>query len=311
MDGGEPEVLLGAAETVAAELPAPEPLLAAVRAGWRAQITQLASVGAAAALHLALLVVLLPGDSEQPGDGGTELEAIAVTMVSEVPIAVGAPEIAPQPAPTEAAPEAQSTPSDAAQQTPRAEAEPPPPPIAALALPPEPEPPEEAPVTLPVAEPKPEPEPPRELAKVEPRPEARETEKPREAANDKKEEPEEETAEPVRQAAAPAPAAAMPAQPPPVSAAPVSAGAMQAYARQIALTLAKSRPKGVGVSGTVRIRFVVSTDGTAAGADVVTSSGKPRLDQLAVAAIQRNAFPPPPAGATESQRTFIVPYQFR
>ena len=258
-------------------------LSVAARRGWSDDRTHFCSLAAAAIAHLVLLVLLLPDASDVLGDHGLEIEAIAVSVVASVPNAAGAAEPVAPAAPAPAAPEPPPEASEAARDQvakPRQQEQ-----VAALTLSPEAEPAEPSPVTLPMAPPK---------LEVVP-----------------KEKPDEEAKEMVIEAAAQFAETTPPPPPPSAAAAPVSAGAMQAYARQLAMTLAKSKPKGTGVTGTVRVRFVVAPDGRPLTTVVVVSSGKPRLDELALATIGQNTFPPPPAGATEPQRTFVVPYDFR
>jgi TonB family protein len=86
---------------------------------------------------------------------------------------------------------------------------------------------------------------------------------------------------------------------------------MRAYAKRVALALARSKPKGIGRRGTVRLRFVVGLEGKTNQVELVTSSGQPKLDHAALATIQRIAFPAPPPSASVTQRTFVVPFEFR
>lgn len=127
---------------------------------------------------------------------------------------------------------------------------------------------------------------------------------------------------PDETAAQPAPAAA---QQPPVSAssaqiaiggerqgdASASPGAIAAYARDVALVLARSKPKGVGLRGRLLVEFKLSPDdGALLASNVVQSSGTPRLDALALAAIAKGKYPRPPTGMTAAQLTYRVPFAF-
>jgi TonB family protein len=90
-----------------------------------------------------------------------------------------------------------------------------------------------------------------------------------------------------------------------------SAGALREYARYVALALTKSKPRGAGVVGTARIKFVIGPDGALATAEIVKSSGNKRLDDDAMAALRRTSFPVPPPNMTILQLTYEVPYHFR
>lgn len=251
---------------------------------WHNEREQLSGLAVAALVHLLLLALLLRAPDNSPlGDQGTEIEAVAVSIVTSIPnhgvmLATTAPAEPMNPSP----PEPEESDDASKQQTiqeMRREA------AAELAMNPEPVPQMTAEITLPEKPP---------------------------IAEEPKEKVEVESAEDPK-AAQPKPAVATPPpQPPPsFSAAPVSVGTMQVYARQLALALAKTKPRGTGVGGTVKLRFIVENDGRPVSTSVIETSGRAHLDELAVAAISRNVFPPPPAGATEMQRTFVVPYSFR
>jgi protein TonB len=90
-----------------------------------------------------------------------------------------------------------------------------------------------------------------------------------------------------------------------------SPGAMREYARYVAQALAKTKPKGTGGLGTVRVKFVIGGDGGLAAVEVAKSSGSPKLDDMALGAVRRTKFLTPPAGMTTAQLTYEVPYNFR
>jgi TonB family protein len=90
-----------------------------------------------------------------------------------------------------------------------------------------------------------------------------------------------------------------------------SPGAVREYSRYVAQALAKSKPKGAGALGTVRVRLMIAADGGLAGAEIAKSSGSPKLDELALGAARKTKFPVPPAGMTPLQLTYEVPYHFR
>jgi TonB family protein len=102
------------------------------------------------------------------------------------------------------------------------------------------------------------------------------------------------------------------AEPTPVSApATASAGAVREFARYVSLAVSRSKPRGSGRHGTVKVRFVIAADGTLASADLARSSGDGRLDAMALEALRQAKFPVPPAGMTLAQLTYEVPYYFR
>jgi TonB family protein len=90
-----------------------------------------------------------------------------------------------------------------------------------------------------------------------------------------------------------------------------SPGAVREYARYVVQALAKEKPKGTGVVGTTLVRFVIAGDGGLASAEVLKSSGTPKLDELALGVVHHVKFPRPPAGMTPLQLTFDIPYHFR
>ena len=61
-----------------------------------------------------------------------------------------------------------------------------------------------------------------------------------------------------------------------------SPGAVREYARYVAQALAKTKPKGTGGLGTVRVKFVIAGDGGLAEVEVAKSSGSPKLDDVAL-----------------------------
>jgi protein TonB len=90
-----------------------------------------------------------------------------------------------------------------------------------------------------------------------------------------------------------------------------SPGAVREYARYVAQALAKTKPKGTGGLGTVRVKFVIAGDGGLAAVEVAKSSGSPKLDDVALGAVRRTKFLVPPPGMTSAQLTYEVPYNFR
>lgn len=237
------------------------------------------SLAVALAAHAFLLFALLPSSSDALGDDVTQLEAIAVSIVSSVPVSVGAQDAATAPAPNEAVEEKPETAAEPERSEPPRE-------VASLTMPPEPSPPPPDAITLPIAQPDP---PPPESPKEQP---------PEEKAEERKPEPQ------------PTAVAALPT-PPPQAAAPANAGVLREYAKRVATTLAKSKPRGAGLVGTVKLRFIVDETGRPTDVSVVVPSGTRSLDEVAMQTLSRSEFPPPPSGLTLTQRTFEVPYQFR
>ena len=267
----------------------------------------------AVGLHgsVALLDAIRP--PEPFGAGGTSLDAISIEVAlvpatalesrpaASVP-AAGAPASldmddgtpAPQPATPAAAP---PQPKVAAA-----------PDVPLIVAKPDPTPPDPEALVLPVAETKPPPTP--DPVQSEPKPDvvkAPETPQP-----------------PAIKATAALPAPAAPrggaaAQtvitpvPPRPGAAAASAGAAQAYARRVAEVLSRNRPSATSGngSGTVRLSFAISEDGGIDDLQVRQSSGQPRIDSLAVAAVRRAKFPAPPPGMSRTERTYEIPYHFR
>jgi protein TonB len=97
--------------------------------------------------------------------------------------------------------------------------------------------------------------------------------------------------------ALPAPAAANP-------------GEISRYANQVRAALARNKPKGRRLRGTATIMFVISPSGKVASAHVARTSGSEQLDQIVLRTVERTAFPSPPAGMSESQLTYVIPFRF-
>jgi protein TonB len=90
-----------------------------------------------------------------------------------------------------------------------------------------------------------------------------------------------------------------------------SPGAVREYARYVSQALGKTKPRGAGGLGTVRIKFVIAADGSLASAEIAKSSGSQKLDVTALEAVRHAKFPAPPSGMTLAQLTYEVPYHFR
>lgn len=99
-------------------------------------------------------------------------------------------------------------------------------------------------------------------------------------------------------------------QPAPVPAV-ASPGVLRDYAGRVQTALDRTKPKGTGLRGTVRLSFAVGPDGKIEFVRMLKSSGNPALDQAAIAAIHRATVPKPPASLSAAQRVFELPYRFR
>ena len=242
----------------------------------RAGRLPLAALAAALAAHAALLYALAADpDDSLAGGGGQQLDAISVTLVDSAVLEAREASIAQPPAPAAAAPIETDDGSAESQPAPLREKK-------------------EA------AEDKQAPAEPAQADAVVPLP------------------PEKLKQEPKQEASTPAPAGGVASRgdtptpvPPQAAPAAASAGAVREYARYVSQALAKSRPRGTGTFGTVRIRLVVSPSGRLTSVEIVKSSGNQRLDEMAVAAVEQARLPPPPPGMTLSQLTYEVPYHFR
>jgi TonB family protein len=273
---------------------------------WRDHLGRALSLLAAVGLHAALIAgTLLQGD-DSPGDAGTALETVAVSLVGSVPVySAPAPETPvaerDQPQDTETPPvdEAVSEPAEASPTpTDKPETEQPPenaePRKQALALdlPPEPVPPPPEAIALPAREPERERDPEPVLRDEQP-PERKDEVKP---------------AQPPPQPDATPPASAVMPQ---VTMAEAAPGVVRAYAGALSKVLDRRKPRSRGLRGMVRVQFVVDPVGRPEGLMVLASSGSEKLDELVLEAIRTMEFPAPPPEMSLRQRTFNVPFAFR
>ncbi|MFJ2995567.1 energy transducer TonB [Pandoraea sp. NPDC087047] len=155
------------------------------------------------------------------------------------------------------------------------------------------------------APPKPQPEPPKpKVAPPPPKP----REQPKNAITQKAEPvaPPQQTAEPVQQAAPTPPAPPAPA-PAPAPSGPIEGLAVKCDEPRVVYPTQSRR---VGEEGTVTLRLVIDTRGVVSSANVVKSSGFPRLDQAArTAALAMRCAPPMQNGrAVEAAAT--KPFNF-
>lgn len=87
--------------------------------------------------------------------------------------------------------------------------------------------------------------------------------------------------------------------------------ALNAYSRDIWRRIAARKPKGLNLSGTTLVSFIVAADGQLLAATVERSSGNRDLDRLALATIDAAApFPPPPVGVSAAPLSFAIPFDF-
>jgi protein TonB len=70
-------------------------------------------------------------------------------------------------------------------------------------------------------------------------------------------------------------------------------------------------PPGTSAQGEARIAFTLDRLGKVTSATVVRSTGDPRLDQAALAAVEKAHFPSVPPEADDSHLNFIAPFAFR
>jgi TonB family protein len=109
-------------------------------------------------------------------------------------------------------------------------------------------------------------------------------------------------------AAAPSPATDFAAT---FAAARASAGELSRFGLEVRTALGRYRPKHAGARGSVQVSFALDEVGQVYRVSVARSSGNNRLDELALDAIRQTQFPVPPAGTTDAQRIYIVPYIFK
>jgi protein TonB len=109
----------------------------------------------------------------------------------------------------------------------------------------------------------------------------------------------------------PKPAATALTVPATTAAATAAPGAATLYATSVVQALARSKPHGVGVRGTVQVRFRITPTGLLDDVRVVSSSGDERLDRMALAAVRSARFGPPPPGLSSSDLSYELPYRFR
>ena len=75
--------------------------------------------------------------------------------------------------------------------------------------------------------------------------------------------------------------------------------------------IARRTSQAAGMSGTMRVQFVVSRSGRISSARIAGSSGNARLDSAALRMVRWARVPAPPADLPESAHTFPIPLSFR
>lgn len=79
---------------------------------------------------------------------------------------------------------------------------------------------------------------------------------------------------------------------------------------QVYAAIARRKPRSKGVSGTVSVRFVVSSSGALISVGIARSSGNGSLDQAALRMVRSARIPAAPAGTSGSRHPFTVPVRF-
>jgi protein TonB len=308
------------------ELPAADPESAPVLATSRRPIRRMVSLIAASGAHVFVLLALVSAPPVEFGYGGTELDAISVSIVpaSAVVARQAVADAAAQAAPSPIAPEpgedsTTSKPAAEKSAVPEQSVRPPLPeqatPDTSLAAPSEVAP-EAAPELA--ADVRSPPKPPEEIdvATADPPPRPLPTEKPVEdAPRDERPTPPSPDAQSAGGATA---QGAAPDLPPEPAAAAASRGEIHAYGTAVQMALlavdqreAKARVSASGAKGTVVVRISLDDKGTLVSAEITKSSGRPHLDDAALLLIRLASFPAPPPGLTADQRSYIAPIRFQ
>jgi periplasmic protein TonB len=259
-----------------------EPMLAAPAL---ARGTPWTGVAASFAVHAALLVVAMFAVQDLgPGSDGTELEAISVSIVSAGALdAIVNPPVEPSPAPPAAIMPNAGTMAEADRdERVAAPAEKPP----------------EAKPELPLLAPDPD------TFIATPRPSLEPVSKPESPL------PQLPDASADTQRTGGAAVSGSAAGTSTAGRAAASPGEVDRYARDVVTAIGRNRPKGVSLKGKVVIEFALRETGDIGSAKVATSSGKAKLDTIALNAIERTRYPAPPTGMTALQLTYRVPFTF-
>lgn len=91
-----------------------------------------------------------------------------------------------------------------------------------------------------------------------------------------------------------------------------SRGNALSYGAHVRAQLARNKPRGIGVRGTVRVSFGIAADGGIRYLKISESSGSAALDDAALTVIRKSApFGEPPADLTPTQLAYVIPFYFR
>ena len=84
------------------------------------------------------------------------------------------------------------------------------------------------------------------------------------------------------------------------------------YGAMVRAQLARHKPSGMGVRGTVMVSFGIDADGEIRYLKVSESSGSAALDNAALAVVRKSApFGQPPVDMTPKQLAYVIPFYFR
>ncbi len=87
-------------------------------------------------------------------------------------------------------------------------------------------------------------------------------------------------------------------------------GKTDEYSRSVIAALIKTKPKPFAIRGSVMVSFEIGPGGALKYVKLVDSSGNTAMDDVALSAIRRAIFMPPPPTATPSDLTYIIHYVF-
>jgi periplasmic protein TonB len=82
------------------------------------------------------------------------------------------------------------------------------------------------------------------------------------------------------------------------------------FGRGVIRALRRTMPEPRGETGRVTVRLLLSDTGNLAELQLIRGATDPTLTQSVVFAVRQSSFPIPPAGATVSDRTFLVTYVY-
>ncbi|MGC4024678.1 MAG: TonB family protein [Mesorhizobium sp.] len=79
---------------------------------------------------------------------------------------------------------------------------------------------------------------------------------------------------------------------------------------QVQSAIARRKPRSLGESGRVSVRFVVNQSGNIVSSGIARSSGSSRLDQAALGMVRGARVPAPPEGSGITSHPFTIPVTF-